>query len=147
MRVDEQAEEITWRLLHLFRGMQDGFEKAAADVGLSSAEAGALRRLEHPVSMRSVAEALHCDASYVTVLTDRLASLGLVERVPDEKDRRVRQLVLTQEGRRTREELTRRLHASSPALSPLDGAGRDELLDVLRRLSPGFDPASAAPCS
>lgn len=147
MRADEQADEITWRLLDLFRRMQEGFEKAAADVGLSAAEAGALRRLEHPVSMRSVADALHCDASYVTVLTDRLESLGLVERVPDEKDRRVKHLVLTEKGKRTRDDLTKRVHATSPALAQLDAAGRDELLEVLRRLSPEFDPSGPATCS
>jgi DNA-binding MarR family transcriptional regulator len=131
---DARDDEIVWRLLDLFRRMNEGFEKVAADAGLSTAEAGALRRLDKPTSMRTVAEAMGCDASYITLLTDRLEAAGLVDRVPDERDRRIKQLVLTAKGRRVRRSLTGKVLATSPALVPLDTGEREQFLTLLRRL-------------
>jgi DNA-binding MarR family transcriptional regulator len=136
---DGQDDEIVWRLLDLFRRMNEGFEKVAAEAGLSTAEAGALRRLDEPASMRTLADAMGCDASYVTLLTDRLEALGLVDRIPDDRDRRVKQLVLTVKGRRARRSLTAKVLATSPALVPLDRAGRKQLLMLLRRLGDDRD--------
>jgi DNA-binding MarR family transcriptional regulator len=129
-----QGDEIIWRLLDLQRRMHQQFEAVAAEFSLTTAEAGALRRLDQPYSMRSLAEAIGCDASYVTILTDRLDALGLVERVPDESDRRVRQLVLTDKGRQVQRALTERVIATSPALAGLDGEGEGEFLRLLRSL-------------
>jgi DNA-binding MarR family transcriptional regulator len=137
---DTQDDEIVWRLLDLFKRMNEGFEKVASEAGLSTAEAGALRRLEKPTSMRTVADAMGCDASYITLLTDRLEAQGLVERVTDDRDRRVKQLVLTAKGRRVRRSLTGRVLATSPALVPLDAVGREQLLELLRQLGDAESP-------
>jgi DNA-binding MarR family transcriptional regulator len=131
---DAVSDEIVWRLLDLFRRMNEGFEKVATEAGLSTAEAGALRRLDKPTSMRSFADAMGCDASYITLLTDRLEAVGLVDRVPDDQDRRVKQLVLTAKGRRARHSLTAQVLATSPALVPLDAAAREQFLHLLRQL-------------
>jgi len=128
----EQNEEIIRRLLVLFRGMQSSFGQASAELGLSPAEARTIHWLETPSPMGAMAGALHCDASYITVLSDRLESVGLVERVPDPSDRRVRQLVLTKDGRRMRTRLITKVHSSSPALATLDARQRDQLLALLR---------------
>jgi len=133
----KQSEEIIRRLLVLFRGMQSSFGKASADLGLSPAEARTIHWLDTPSPMGTMAGALHCDASYVTVLSDRLESLGLVERVPDPSDRRVRQLVLTKEGRRIRTRLITKVHSTSPALATLDASQRDQLLALLRLIPEG----------
>jgi len=130
----EQGDEIVWRLLGLFRRMNEEFEKVAVDAGLTMAEAGALRRLSAPISMREVADTMGCDASYVTLLTDGLEAQGLVDRVPDVRDRRIKQLVLTAKGRRVRRALTGKVLATSPALVPLDEAERAQFLELLRRL-------------
>jgi DNA-binding MarR family transcriptional regulator len=134
VKAEAQGDEIVWRLLDLFQRMNEGFEKVAAESGLTMAEAGALRRLDGPVSMRMVADAMGCDASYITLLTDRFESLGLVDRVPDDRDRRVKQLVLTAKGRRVKNSLTERVLATSPALVPLNATDRAQFLDLLRRL-------------
>ena len=132
MGEDAHGDEIVWRLLDLHRRMHQEFERVAAEFELSAAEAGALRRLDKPYSMGAFAEAIGCDASYVTILSDRLDALGLVERVPDEHDRRVRQLVLTDKGERMRRALTDRVLATSPALTKLDEQGRREFVKFLR---------------
>jgi DNA-binding MarR family transcriptional regulator len=59
--------------------------------------------------MRHLAEAMHCDPSNVTGITDRLEAMGLVERHADADDRRVRALVLTDKGKRVRSELIERM--------------------------------------
>ena len=100
-----RGNEIAWRLLDLHRTMPLQFEIVAAEFHLAGSKAGALRRLE---------------------------ALGLVARVPDERDRRVRQIILAEQGERTRRALTTRVLATSPALTGLDDEGQNTLLAVLR---------------
>ena len=135
-RVDVQRdEEVVLRLLDLFQRMRAHWEGTCAAMGLTPAEGQALHRLDTPVPMRAMADTLHCDASYVTQLTDRLEGAGLMERVADPTDRRVRQLRLTPKGAVTRTELIKTSHIDSPALAALTDAQRDELLELLRTLS------------
>jgi DNA-binding MarR family transcriptional regulator len=135
-RVDEQRdEEVVLRLLDLFQRMRAHWESTCAAMGLTPAEGQALHRLDTPVPMRAMADTLHCDASYVTQLTDRLEGAGLVERVADQTDRRVRQLRLTQQGAVARAQLIEASHVESPALAALTDAQRDQLLGLLRALS------------
>jgi DNA-binding MarR family transcriptional regulator len=126
------GDEIVWRLLELHRRMNQEFERVAAEFELSVAEAGALRRLDKPYSMRALADVIGCDASYVTVLSDRLDALGLVDRIADEQDRRVRQLVLTDKGEQIRRALTARVLATSPALTNLDAGDQRAFVELLR---------------
>jgi len=132
MADDALGDEIVWRLLDLHRRMHKEFEAVAAEFDLTAADAGALRRLNQPYSMRAFADAIGCDASYVTILTDRLDALGLVERIPDVNDRRVRQLVLTEKGEQIRRAMTDRVLATSPALVDLDAKGRATFVELLR---------------
>lgn len=131
---DETEEEIIGRLLDLSQRMRAHYEETTRAHGLSPAEGQTLYRLDVPAPMSAMAAALHCDASYVTVITDRLEEEGLVERKEDPNDRRVRQLVLTEKGRATRADLVERLHATSPALVPLDPHERLRFLELLRKL-------------
>jgi DNA-binding MarR family transcriptional regulator len=45
--------------------------------------------------MRSLAESLHCDASYMTDLVDKLEQRGMIERRSSAEDRRVKLIALT----------------------------------------------------
>ena len=75
-----QDEEIIGRLLDLFRRMQANFDETTASMGLTAAEGQALHHLDAPAPMRAMADSLCCDASYITLLADRLESRGLVNR-------------------------------------------------------------------
>ena len=48
--------------------------------------------------MSALAGPLMCDNSNVTGIVDRLEALGLVERRPAERDRRVKAVALTEQG-------------------------------------------------
>ncbi|MER7754926.1 MarR family transcriptional regulator [Kitasatospora sp. NPDC097643] len=75
------------------------FAAAAARHGLSSSQAKALGAVQEPVPMRALAGRLGCDASNVTGIVDRLESLGLAHRAAAAGDRRVKIVVITDEGR------------------------------------------------
>jgi DNA-binding MarR family transcriptional regulator len=81
--------------------MHDRFHQAAAQAGVP--HPGALKALlgldqAAPRSMRSLADEMRCDASYVTNLVDSLEALGYVERRVSPLDRRVKQVHLTDAG-------------------------------------------------
>lgn len=51
--------------------------------------------------MSRLSHSLQCDASNVTILVDRLEALGLIQRLSDKEDRRVKLLSLTPKGKKT----------------------------------------------
>jgi DNA-binding MarR family transcriptional regulator len=88
-----------------------------------------LRSLDQPRPMRWVADQLACDSSNLTGITDRLEERGLVRRTADPGDRRVKLLVLTEEGERLRTELVERM-SPPEALTALS----DRDLATMRRI-------------
>jgi DNA-binding MarR family transcriptional regulator len=73
---------------------------------------------------------------------DRLEAKGLVARVPDPNDGRGVQVVLTEEGRAGVDDaLTDLLAHEHEILSALPADDRDQLADLLRRLTLPFDTA------
>jgi MarR family transcriptional regulator, organic hydroperoxide resistance regulator len=93
-----------------------------------------------PRPMGELARILACDSSNMTAITDRLEDRGLARRAPDERDRRVKLLVLTDEGDRVRDEITKRLAEPPPAVAALSLEDQRTLRDILRR---GVERASA----
>lgn len=68
-------------------------------------------------------------------VVDRLVQKGFVDRQVSRTDRRARRLALTPAGRQALERLTPAVEQAQVAmLTPLDAAGRDALLDLLRRI-------------
>jgi len=108
-----------------------------AEYGLKPPQFFALQALDEPVPMSSVANVLRCDRSAVTWITDRLEERGYVERLADPRDRRVKLLALTDEGRRVREEIRGRLAVPPEALSRLSRAEQRMLRDLLRKALAG----------
>ena len=87
-------------------------------------------------SMRSLADAWQCDPSNATWIIDRLETLGLAERQAVATDRRVKLVVLTTKGRRTRAALLEEFHAAPPEIAALGRTDLETLLRVLRKLTP-----------
>lgn len=109
------VSQLAWRLQGHVRDRVDG-------TGLSTSQAVALRELTGPMSLRELSARLCCEPSNTTFVVDHLEAAGLVQRVPHERDRRVKQVVLTAAGRRARADLLTRLGEGSPLahLSPED---------------------------
>src|SRR5919107_1477493 len=75
--------------------------------GLTPNDSRALTSLDPETgrTMRSLADEWKCDASYATLIVDRLERLGLAERRTVARDRRVKLAALTAEGARVKAEL------------------------------------------
>lgn len=121
-----------YEFLERLRGEQ---EEAAALVTLTPAQATVLTSLTAPMSMRSLAQRMHCDPSNITGIVDRLEAKGLVERAVDPKDRRVTRVAPTRSGRdalaRFHDELAR-----VSSLTKLSPQVRQSLLTAVRDAQP-----------
>ena len=121
---------MTFELTGRLRAHMD---RAAAELDLTPMQARALFASHHAVPMGFLAEALHCDASNITGIVDRLEERGLMERAVDPEDRRRRNLVLTDAGRATTERLRELLGRGNPILR-LDAGELEVLHSLLLRL-------------
>jgi len=102
-------------------------------------------RADEARPMRSLAEALACDASMATWLVDRLEERGLVERRALATDRRVKTIVLTPLGLATKARFLEQLYAPPAEFLALDTATLKALRDALVRLSSTSRRAGAPP--
>jgi DNA-binding MarR family transcriptional regulator len=99
--VSHELARSAWSAVsELFLGQRPRINAELGALGLHPVQALALRFLEpgEPRPMSTLAALLHCDASNVTNIADRLEAAGLVERRAAEHDRRVKTLVLTPHG-------------------------------------------------
>lgn len=76
----------------------------------------------------------HCDRSNITALVDRLEQAGLVERRVDPADRRLKTLVVTDDGRRVRADVQRAL-SDARLFAALDDEQLRTLHDLVWRIS------------
>jgi DNA-binding MarR family transcriptional regulator len=104
--------------------------------GLTPNDARALSSLDRETgrTMRALAEEWECDASNATWIVDRLERSGLAERRAVPHDRRVRHVVLTAKGERTRAELLEEFHTPPPELVGLSRADLEALDRALGKL-------------
>lgn len=129
----ESTHEVTSRLFRVVDRARHGFAEIAVDHDLTAQQARCLLFLIEPRPMSELAAHLHCDASNVTGIADRLAERDLVERVPG-RDRRVRLLSLTDAGRGLRERLATDLAHRSLVSTRLDEADRAQLVRLLDKV-------------
>jgi DNA-binding MarR family transcriptional regulator len=92
-----------------------------------------LRTLTEPKPMREVAKFLACDNSNLTGIIDRLEERDLVRRTVSEEDRRVKLLVLTEEGEKLRDEIVSRLSVPPELIASLPAADLRAMREILRR--------------
>lgn len=124
-----------WKLLfELARTKHRSLTAALAELELTAVQAHALRLLEpeRPLAMSELADVLHCHASNVTGIVDRLEARGLVERRAG-RDRRVKTLALTEDGARLRERVVELLAAPPLEIAGLPAADQRALRDILAR--------------
>jgi DNA-binding MarR family transcriptional regulator len=142
---DPVTGEIVAALFRLVDELKAHFDAVAARFGLTTTQALALRDLDRPVAMARLAGTLGCEPSNVTAMAGRLEARGLVERRPLATDRRVRQLVLTDAGRRLRQEFVAALFTGVPAVAGLTEAQRRQLHDLLIQVTAAVDGGDDSP--
>jgi DNA-binding MarR family transcriptional regulator len=108
-----------------------------AELDLAPQQAMLLRLLDQPRPMGELATIMHCDNSNLTGIVDRLEERGLAERGVADYDRRVKLIALTDEGRKIRDELDRRMALPPDVVANLTVADQKALRDILRRAVDG----------
>ncbi|WP_128429878.1 MarR family winged helix-turn-helix transcriptional regulator [Streptomyces cyaneus] len=110
------------------------FTVAAASENLTASQGKTLNVLRRgPASMSVLATTLTCDASNMTGIIDRLEKRGLVRREPSPSDRRVKNVLLTEEGERVIDVIRGKMHNTLAGLSRLSEQEQDTLYGLLER--------------
>jgi len=128
-----ELEGDAWEALsRLWFSRKPVLMELARELDLFPPQIMVIQTLDEPKPMRQVADFLSCNSSNLTGITDRLEERGLVRRTLDPDDRRVRLLVLTDEGRKVRRRI--KDHLRSPSQS-MEGLTDEELETLIRLLS------------
>lgn len=120
--VDPNLIEQVYDLMGAMDTLRD---QVLRELALTKPQAEALwtlRQQAEPSSMRRLAAALRCDPGNITFIADRLEERGLIKRVNNESDRRVKLIAVTPAGRAVQ----RRLVRAAAKKSPLTALSADE---------------------
>ncbi len=122
-------------MIQLFHSHRRAFSSIAAEAELGPSQLQLLMSIkpERAAPMSELADALYCDASYITSLVDKLEARGLLERRPSPGDRRVKLIALTPEGEAMRAQLMQRVFQPPSSIAALSEADRNALRDILTR--------------
>jgi DNA-binding MarR family transcriptional regulator len=147
--VKEQAGHLEAVLPEIMRRLFPlAMEHAIADMPIGQLRVCAIL-LTGPLSLSIISEELGISSSAMTQIADRLERAGLVERVFEADDRRVRLLQLSAHGRAAMEARRRaRVARAQAALCGIDPKARETLLcslDGLAAASLEAVPAADAP--
>jgi DNA-binding MarR family transcriptional regulator len=132
------ASALNREILDTLTGLVKQFgtigQSIAAGFGVTPSDLLALLKLDDVLSMKELAQRMGCDASFVTSIADALERHGLARRAPSERDRRVKHLLLTEEGISVKERMMRELAARMPWCYALDDAERQCFLALLKKM-------------
>jgi DNA-binding MarR family transcriptional regulator len=131
------AADVWRRMFDFFVATSGQRQRVLAALDLTPNDSRALHTLDprEGRTMRSLAEEWGCDASNATWIVDRLEARGLAERRAQPGDRRVKRVVLTPSGVRTREKLQRGMAEPPPELLAMSSADLRALAAATKPLS------------
>jgi DNA-binding MarR family transcriptional regulator len=124
-------------LVKLVGGVAQGI---ASEFDIAPHDLLAMFKLDGVLSMKELAQQMGCDASFVTSVADTLERRGFARRAPSQRDRRVKNLVLTEEGIAAKERLMRELAVKMPWSYALDDGERCCFLALLKKALNGARP-------
>jgi MarR family transcriptional regulator, organic hydroperoxide resistance regulator len=134
--VDEQSQ--TWEVADRFfelmgRIIREG-EALAQELGVPMPFVKALHQMDCPLAMKELGRRMHCDASFVTLVADMLEKRGLARREPHPADRRIKNVVLTEDGLALKKKIETEITARMPWTKVLDRDERSQLLALIRKM-------------
>lgn len=134
MAANSRTDELWPMLVELLLSAKGWWMAVCAELDLTPAQGHALRSLdpESPVPMSTLAGSMWCDASNITGIVDKLESRGLISRQAAEHDRRIKQLVVTDKGRKLRSKLNSRVLEPPKAVACLPTELKEKLVAVVR---------------
>ncbi|MDU0294246.1 MarR family transcriptional regulator [Saccharothrix longispora] len=138
--VDTSPMAVLARVVRLSRLLERELREFVGRFGLEPGEFDVLATLRRAGSARGMTAGAFLSASLVTAgaitnRVDRMQAKGLVERVPDDTDRRVVRITLTDRGRDLVDGmLAEHMRHYERLLEPLDARTRTAVADALRSL-------------
>ena len=137
---DDKAElaDAAWSsVLAFFMTRRQVLVEVAVEFELTPGDLQALVSLDpdEPKPMKALAETFRCDPSNATWMVDRLEQRGIVERRSLPHDRRVRAVVVTNDGRVLRDNVLARLATAPPEFASLTTSELDTLRCIVAKLT------------
>jgi MarR family transcriptional regulator, organic hydroperoxide resistance regulator len=129
----EQVQEVADCFFELMAKIISSAERLAQQMAIPMPFIKALHSMDCPVAMKELGRRMHCDPSFVTLVADMLEKRGLARREPHPADRRVKNLVLTDDGLALKQTIESEITARMP-WSRLDDDERSHLLALLRKM-------------
>ncbi len=133
-RRDELNAEILESVSDLIGRVIRHGEQLAQSLGIPAPFIKALHTMDCPMAMKELGKRMHCDPSFVTLVADMLEKRGLARREPHPADRRVKNLVLTDDGLTLKHRLESEIAKRMPWNHGLSDDERTQLLALLRKM-------------
>ena len=136
--MNEPFRGVAFNLSSVGYAVSKGFKAILEPFGLHPREFAVLRAVgfQEGQAQHALGEGLQIPRSRMVAIVDELEARGFLERHPNPADRRVRELYLTDTGRKALDEAFERAVAyEQQVTTALDGDDRERLLDLLERIS------------
>lgn len=134
--VDEQSQ--AWEVADCFFALMSKIiregEALAQELCVPMPFVKALHLLDIPLAMKELGRRMHCDASFVTLVADMLEKRGLARREPHSADRRIKNVVLTEDGLALKHKIESEITARMPWNRALTSDERSQLLALIRKM-------------
>ncbi len=132
--METSSKQICEDMITLIKHIKMNLEILAERYGLTNAQVYVMKCIHHgDTTMGRVAGSMHCDASNITGIIDRLVALGLVTRQESEQDRRAKLLRLTAKGQKLYDDMSREM-PKALGCGKLQPEERDVLHSLITRL-------------
>jgi DNA-binding MarR family transcriptional regulator len=131
---DQQSSEIADCFFELIGNIVGQAEQLAHRLSIPEPFIKVLHSLDCPMAMKELGKRIHCDPSFVTLVTDMLEKRGLAKREPHPADRRVKNIVLTTEGEELKQRVEAEITARMPWNRALNESERTQLLALIRKM-------------
>jgi len=130
----QQTWEVADSFFELIGHIIGQAEQLAQQFGVPAPFIKALHILDCPLAMKDLGKRMHCDPSFVTLVADMLEKRGLARREPHPADRRVKNVVLTEDGVALKQRLEAEITARMPWNRALSADERSQLLALIRKM-------------
>jgi len=120
-------------------------EQLAQKLGIPGPFIKALHTMDCPMAMKDLGKRMRCDPSFVTLVADMLEKRGLARREPHPADRRVKNIVLTEDGLSLKQRLETEIAGRMPWSRALTDDERAQLLALIRKMLSAEDKPEDLP--
>jgi DNA-binding MarR family transcriptional regulator len=139
---DKLDQDIFDAVTNLLGRLVRRAEQLAGQFGVPVFCVKAMHRMDSSMTLKELGRRMQCDPSFVTMIADALEQRGLARREPHPDDRRIKNLVLTEQGHELKAQVEAVLLTEMPWARTLDRGERETLLRLLRKMA----DAMPGPC-